>query len=174
MRIHKITYPDLENGLGFRVTIWISGCIHQCKGCHNPETWDKMSGREFTDEDKEKVFQILGEDYIQGVTFSGGDPMSYYYEDVIALAAELKERFPEKDIWLYTGYVRSDLKNDEKRCKIFDYIDVLVDGKYKESERNTSLAFRGSRNQNVYKVERIKAKGDDYTIGFRKMYGKDE
>lgn len=170
MKIHKITYPDVENGIGFRITIWVSGCTHQCKGCHNPETWDKESGREFTDEDKEKIFSILSKPYIKGVTFSGGDPLCFYVDEVCALAQELKEKFPSKDIWLFTGFKKSEILQNKKRRKIIDWVDVIVDGEYHEHERDLSLEFRGSRNQCVYEIERYGLKDGSCMANFRNMF----
>lgn len=149
MRYHKITSPDIENGLGCRVTLWVAGCTHHCEGCHNPETWDFNSGKPFDEAAKEELFSRLSLDYIKGITFSGGDPVDSY-DDVLALMKEIKEKFPDKDIWLYTGYdfnalIRSD------RVEMLSYVDYLVDGEYKESQRDIAIAFRGSRNQHIYK-----------------------
>jgi anaerobic ribonucleoside-triphosphate reductase activating protein len=89
MNIADITHPDVNNGLGCRITVWVSGCVHHCKGCHNPETWDFKYGREFTDDDKKKIFEILEKPYIKGITFSGGDPLCSY-TDVLSLVKEIK------------------------------------------------------------------------------------
>jgi anaerobic ribonucleoside-triphosphate reductase activating protein len=147
MRIHNISYPDVNNGLGFRVTLWVSGCIHHCKGCQNQETWDFNSGREFTDKDKEKIFDILSLPYIKGITFSGGDPLCSY-NDVLSLMKEIKNKFPKKDIWVYTGYTIEFIK--EHLDEILKYVDFLVDGKYIEEQRDVSLPFRGSKNQRIW------------------------
>ena len=148
MKIQSITHPDVNNGLGFRVTIWVSGCVHHCKGCHNPETWDFNSGRDFTDDDKEKIFSLLEKPYIKGVTFSGGDPLCSY-KDVLSLARELKEKYPNKDIWIFTGFEFKFV--EEHFGEILNYVDYMVDGKFVEEERDISLAFRGSKNQNIWK-----------------------
>ena len=148
MKIQSITHPDVNNGLGFRVTIWVSGCVHHCKGCHNPETWDFNSGRDFTDDDKEKIFSLLEKPYIKGVTFSGGDPLCSY-KDVLSLARELKEKYPNKDIWIFTGFEFKFV--EEHFGDILNYVDYMVDGKFVEEERDISLAFRGSKNQNIWK-----------------------
>ena len=147
MRILDITYPDVNNGTGFRVTLWVAGCSHHCKGCHNPETWDFNAGHEFCEEDKENLFNILSKDYIEGLTLSGGDPICSY-KDVLKLVIEVKEKFKKKDIWLFTGFTKEEL--EEKYKEILEYIDVLVDGKYIDKERDLSLAFRGSRNQRIW------------------------
>ena len=147
MRIHNITYPDVNNGLGCRVTLWISGCIHHCKGCHNPETWDFNSGREFTDKEKNKLFEMLSKPYIKGLTLSGGDPLCSY-DDILELVKEVKEKYPEKDIWIYSGFTLEHIRDKFK--DILPYIDVIVDGKYIEELRDISLPFRGSTNQNIW------------------------
>jgi anaerobic ribonucleoside-triphosphate reductase activating protein len=151
MRIHNITYPDVENGVGFRVTIWVSGCVHHCKGCHNQETWDFNSGREFTEEDKKKVFEELEKPFMKGVTFSGGDPLCSY-KDVLAFSKELKEKYPEKDIWIYTGFTFEHVK--EHLSEILQYADWIVDGKFEIEKKDLSLPFRGSSNQRVWKKEK--------------------
>lgn len=147
MRISGITYPDVNNGTGCRVTLWVSGCIHHCKGCHNPETWDFNNGVEFDLNKKEELFNILSKSYIKGLTLSGGDPLCSY-DDVLELSREVKERFPEKDIWLFTGYTKEYI--DKHFSSILEFIDVLVDGPFIEGLRDLSLAFRGSSNQKIW------------------------
>lgn len=148
MRIHSISYPDINNGLGCRVTIWVAGCSHHCKGCQNRETWPFKSGRPFSSDDKEKLFDILSRDYIKGITFSGGDPLDSL-DDTASLMAEVKKRLPKKDIWLYTGYTLSEIENSDKR-KALEYTDVLVDGEFILAQRDITLEFRGSSNQVIY------------------------
>ena len=142
-----MTYPDINNGLGCRVTLWVSGCVHHCKGCHNKETWDFNSGREFSKEDKEKLFEILSKPYIKGLTLSGGDPLCSY-NDVLELVKEVKNNFPTKDVWLFTGFTFEYVK--DKFQDILEYLDVIVDGKFVEELRDVSLKFRGSSNQNIW------------------------
>ena len=151
MRIHGITYPDVNNGLGCRVTLWVSGCIHHCKGCHNTETWDFNSGREFSKEDKEKLFEVLSKPYIKGLTLSGGDPLCSY-NDVLELVKEVKSLFPTKDIWLFTGFNFNYV--NENFNDILEYLDVIVDGKFVEELKDTSLKFRGSSNQRIIDVKK--------------------
>ena len=147
MRIAMITYPDVENGIGCRVTLWTQGCRHHCDGCHNPETWPLEGGREFTDEDKVKLFDILAKDYIRGITFSGGDPLVWYSE-IVPLMAEIKENFPSKDIWLWTGYVMSQVA--EEYPDILQYADVIIDGPFMIGQKDVSLRWRGSKNQVIW------------------------
>lgn len=150
MKISGISHPDVNNGLGFRITVWVSGCIHHCKGCHNPETWDFNNGRDFTEEDKKKVFELLDKPYIKGVTFSGGDPLCSY-KDVLGFAREIKEKYPDKDIWVFTGFSFEHVR--EHMSEILTYVDYIVDGRFVEEERDVSLAFRGSKNQRIWKKE---------------------
>lgn len=150
MKYLKITYPDINNGIGFRVTFWMPGCTHHCPGCHNAWTADYNLGKEFGEEDKTKLFEHLSKDYISGITFSGGDPLDQseeVLEDLLKLILEIRTKFPEKTIWLYTGYNYEDLKDTQK--EITKHLDMLVDGPYIQSQRDTSLAFRGSNNQRL-------------------------
>lgn len=147
MRFHNITYPDVNNGEGCRVTLWVAGCTHHCKGCHNPQTWSFKSGREFTEDIKNKLYNVLRLPYIKGITFSGGDPLDSF-EDVFELIKDIKNSFNDKDIWLFSGYTLEDIQNSEKNI-ILEYIDVLVDGEFKEELKDLSLKFRGSSNQRI-------------------------
>lgn len=152
MKYSEITYPDVNNGEGCRVTLFVSGCSHRCKGCHNPETWNFDFGKDFNDDVKNRLFEIVSKPYIKGLTLSGGDPLDSY-DDVLNLVKEFRKHFGElKDIWLYTGYMLDDLLDLNKE-EILDYIDVLVDGKYDESQRDVSLPFRGSKNQRIIKIK---------------------
>ncbi len=147
MRIHSITYPDINNGLGCRVTLWVSGCVHHCKGCHNKETWDFNSGREFTEDDENKIFEILEKPYIKGLTLSGGDPLCSY-DDILHLSKKIKKKFENKDIWLYSGFTFDEIKQNYN--EILEYVDVIVDGRFVENLKDVSLKFRGSSNQNIW------------------------
>ena len=149
MNYHNITWCDMSNGRGTRVVLWLSGCQHKCKGCHNPQTWDPNSGIYFDDDAKKELFEYLSMPEHDGITFSGGDPLSIFTrEDVTDLMKEIKEKFPEKDIWCYTGYLYEDVKNLEA----MKYIDILVDGKYEEEHSNPSPKWRGSYNQRIIRV----------------------
>lgn len=148
MRFWSISYPDLNNGLGCRVTLWVAGCSHHCKGCHNRQTWDFESGRLFTKSDKDKLFEVLNKSYIKGITLSGGDPMDSFHE-ILDLVREIKEKFPSKDIWLYSGYTLKEIENSF-RNEIIPFIDYLVDGKFEIDKRDISLKFRGSSNQIIW------------------------
>ena len=147
MNYSGIVNCSIVDGLGFRTTLFISGCKHCCEGCQNPHTWDFNAGRPYTEEVEEILFDRISEDYIKGLTLSGGDPL-YSADDVYELLVRFRERFGDtKSVWLYTGFKYEYCK--EHFSKILDLCDVLVDGTYKCGERDTTLAFRGSRNQRV-------------------------
>ena len=149
MNISGISYPDVNNGLGCRVTLWVSGCSHHCKGCQNKETWDKKSGRVFSKEDKDKLFDILSKPYIKGLTLSGGDPLDSF-DEVLQVVKEIRDTFGStKDIWLYTGYTLDQINNSEKK-EILPYINYLVDGLFELDKRDITLKFRGSTNQIIW------------------------
>lgn len=152
MNYQTITYPDVNNGLGCRVTLWVSGCHWHCKGCHNPETWDPQSGRKFTFVALSQITCILSKPYMRGLTISGGEPLDSL-DTINVILEEIKRDFPDKDIWLYTGYVWEDL-DDSKYDKVKQYVDVIVDGLFQLDKRDTSLAFRGSTNQRIIDVKK--------------------
>ena len=110
MRYHNITKDDMLNGEGLRVVLWVSGCEHACKGCHNPITWNIEDGLIFDESAKQEIFDELAKSYVSGITFSGGDPLHVKNrKDVNDLMVEIKEKFPTKTIWLYTGYEWEDI-----------------------------------------------------------------
>ena len=152
MRFHDITTCDVNNGEGFRVTLWVAGCTHHCQGCQNPETWDFKGGQPFGKEAHDYLFSELSKPYIQGVTFSGGDPLCSAGE-VTALAKEIKEKLPAKDISLYTGFTIAPIAANDMLKHILPYVDVIVDGEYVKALRDVTLAFRGSRNQRIISIK---------------------
>lgn len=157
MRYHNITKDDMLNGDGLRVVLWVSGCSHCCKECQNPVTWDPNGGLLFDREAKEELFRELAKDYISGVTFSGGDPLYYSNRsDVLRLAREIKEKFPQKTIWLYTGFVWEAVQ----ALPLMEYVDVLVDGEFLAVQKDTQLHWRGSANQRVIDVAASRAAGE--------------
>lgn len=156
MNYHNITYPDQNNGPGLRVVIWVSGCSHHCLECQNPQTWDKNSGIIFDNSAKEEIIEQLKNNYISGITWSGGDPMHKdNVETVLKFTEKIHDLFPEKNIWLYTGYTFEEIMNDTnlKRKQLLDLCDVLVDGEYKKELRDISLHWCGSSNQRVIDVK---------------------
>ena len=129
MFYHKIKYDDQLNGEGLRVVLFVSGCNHHCDGCHNPETWNCNSGIPFDKKAEEIIFNYLEKDYIDGITFSGGDPLHpNNCIEVFLLMDKIKKKFPDKTIWLYTGYTYEELKETRWIQYVYKYIDVLVDG----------------------------------------------
>ncbi len=150
MRYHNITKDDMLNGDGLRVVLWVSGCDHCCKECQNPITWDPDGGLLFDDAAKAEIFEQLDQDYISGLTLSGGDPLhSANRLDVRAFVQEVKEKYPNKTIWLYTG---SDWK-DIWHYPMMKNIDVVVDGEFKIDLKDTKLLWKGSSNQRVIDVQ---------------------
>ena len=164
MNYHKIEKTSITNGIGIRVVLWVSGCSLHCKGCHNPETWSLDSGKPFDDKAKKELFEALDKPYIQGVTFSGGHPLEYENVECICnLILEIKDKFPEKDIWLYTGLMFEDII-EPKRCKLehvhllrataIKNCDIVVDGAYVDCLSDITLKWKGSSNQRVIDVKR--------------------
>lgn len=150
MRYHNITKSDMLNGEGLRVVLWLSHCEHFCEGCHNPQTWSQDSGILFDQEAKEELFEELSKDYIKGITFSGGDPLSTLNRyEVMELIKEIKLKFPTKDIWVYTGYLKSEVDILDG----FENIDVLVDGKFIKELSIPSPQWCGSSNQIIWRLK---------------------
>lgn len=197
MNYHNITYPDMNNGDGLRVILWLSGCSHRCKGCQNPQTWDANSGILFDEKAKEELFRELDKDYISGLTLSGGDPLNGANLDgVLDIVTEFNKRYkqtqdivckesenhnilsgntyelrlscPNKTIWIYSGFTWENIWSDskiiiddytlkiyedyQKRQQIISKCDILVDGRYIDSQRNPSKKWAGSDNQRVIDV----------------------
>ena len=145
MRYHNITKDDMLNGDGLRVVLWVAGCSHCCKECQNPVTWDPAGGLLFDDAAKQEIFDQLDKSYISGITFSGGDPLHAANRlDVRNLMAEIKEKYPDKTIWLYTG----DSWENILHYAIMQYVDVLVD------KKDVKLLWKGSSNQRVIDVQK--------------------
>ena len=158
MRYHNITKDDMLNGDGLRVVLWVAGCSHCCKDCHNPVTWDPNGGLYFDESAKAELFEELKKDYVSGITFSGGDPLHIAnVNDVTELSKEIRETFPEKTIWLYTGSTWEEVR----RMEIVRYLDVLVDGEFVFAKKAPLLCWKGSSNQRVIDVQRTLAAETD-------------
>ncbi len=156
MKYHNITKDDMLNGDGLRVVLWVSGCEHRCAGCHNQVTWDVECGLEFDEAAKKELFFELDHSYISGVTFSGGDPLHMNNRNAIGnLATEIKNKYPQKTIWLYTGYLWEDICD----LDFIKYIDVLVDGRFVRNMMDAKLHWKGSTNQRVIDVKKTIEKG---------------
>lgn len=150
MRFHNITKDDMLNGDGLRVVLWVAGCSHHCKECQNPITWDPNGGVPFEESNLQEIFHELDQDYVDGITFSGGDPLHEDNRDEIeALCKQIREKYPSKTIWLYTGYTWEEIHN----WSIIKYIDVLVDGRFELSQKDLTLQWKGSSNQRVIDVQ---------------------
>ena len=144
IKVANILHETTTDGVGFRTSIYCQGCKHHCKNCHNPQTWDFNSGKEYS---IEELFNIIVSDELCDVTFTGGDPL-FQVEGFIELAKLIKLK-TSKTIWCYSGYTYEQIKESSKMNIILPYIDVLVDGRYIDEKRNMDLKFRGSENQRI-------------------------
>ena len=174
MNYLQITHEDVCNGDGLRVVLWLSACSHHCYNCQNPQTWNPDSGIPFDKSAKQEIFDELSKDYISGLTLTGGDPLyENNLDEVLKLVKEIRISFPEKTIWLYTGFewnqimnmqvmqpifsckdLESKIQNILKRQEIIKMCDVLVDGEYIDEQKDLTLKFRGSKNQRVIDVKK--------------------
>lgn len=159
--INRVTKNDTANGPGIRVTVWFQGCPHHCKGCHNPETWNPDKGKPLTTELVNKILDEIDKPWIAGLTMSGGDPLApYNLKDAVALAVAFRERFGStKTIWLWTGYSYYECFTSESRIEIFKYLDVFIDGRFKEDLKDPRLKYAGSKNQRVIDAQQSIKKG---------------
>lgn len=160
MNYATIKKYDVANGPGVRVSLFVSGCTHHCPGCFNRETWDFNYGSPFDSDVMNEVIKALEPSYIRGFTLLGGEPFEYSNQQgVLPLLREIKNRFPHKDIWCFTGYdfekdILGNMVNKwPETNEMLSYIDVLVDGEFVESLKNLSLRFRGSSNQRLIQVQ---------------------
>mgnify|MGYP005777461467 FL=1 len=150
MRYNVIRKMDISNGPGVRVSIFMQGCQFHCKNCFNPETWDFEGGQEFSEETIHKVLDLCQKNEIKGLSILGGEPMHpANIEGTTKLAKAFKEKYPDKTIWAWSGFKFEDLKDKE----VFHYIDVLVDGQYKDELHDPTLKWRGSSNQRVIDIK---------------------
>ena len=178
---HNITHDDMNNGDGLRVVLWLSGCSHHCYNCQNPQTWNPNSGIPFDESAKQEIFNELSKDYISGITFSGGDPLHQQnLDEILSLIQEICISFPEKTIWLYSGFtweeltqynnyhgiipLSSYLRKDvyelyHKRLEIIKQCDILIDGEYIDEQRDITLKWRGSSNQRCIDTKKSLAQG---------------
>ncbi len=150
---------DIANGIGVRVTLFVSGCTHHCKGCFQPETWDFNYGDEFTADTETELLEAMAPNFIGGLTLLGGEPFEPENQRILVeFLKKVRKTYPQKSIWAYSGYLFDEelLKPSRARCEVTDeilsLIDVLVDGEFHENEKNISLQFRGSENQRIIDV----------------------
>ena len=154
MNFHNITHDDMNNGDGLRVVLWVAGCNHHCKNCQNPITWDFTDGVEFDKAAFHEICVELSKPYISGLTLSGGDPLHPVNRyQILWLVKKVKQFFPHKTIWLYTGYTWEEVTAENFYGReILDYIDVLVDGRFEEALKDVGYHWAGSTNQRVINV----------------------
>ena len=156
----KIICPDIANGTGCRLSLFVSGCRNRCKGCFNREAWNFSYGTRFTEDTMQEILEKLIPEYISGITILGGEPLDYINQPhVLKVLKRVRKNLPEKDIWIYTGFTWEDLTDEKKYGKseeirfILKMTDVLVDGPFILEEKDISLPFRGSRNQRIINVQ---------------------
>lgn len=166
MNYGEIKNCDIANGEGVRVSLFVSGCTHHCKNCFNAETWDFNFGKTFTKEVEDKIIEELAPDYIDGFSLLGGEPFEPQNQKVLLpFLRRIKDKYPQKSIWCYTGYLfDKELKSESRaRCEYTDemlsLIDVLVDGEFVQELYDISLQFKGSTNQRIIDVQKSIAKG---------------
>ena len=161
MHVGEVMTADVANGEGMRVSVFVSGCRNHCKGCFQPQTWDFNYGREYTPEIEQFIIDELSKSYYDGITILGGDPMEpENQEPVVRLLRRIKKELPDKNVWVYTGYVYDrDLVPGGKRFvdgvtrELLESIDILIDGRFVEELKNLMLNFRGSGNQRIIKMK---------------------
>lgn len=163
----EIKNCDIANGIGVRVTLFVSGCTNRCEGCFQPETWDFHYGQPFTEETEETVLALLAPDYIDGLTLLGGEPFEPENQHVLLpFLRKVRAAYPEKSIWAFTGFVLEDLERDGSYChgeetlEMLSLLDVLIDGRFELSRRNITLRFRGSENQRLIDLRHYRATGE--------------
>lgn len=159
----KIYRADIANGEHFRVSLFISGCARNCKGCFNKEAQDPAFGKPFDDKAKQKIFKELEHEWCKGISFLGGEPLSKLSDNrkqIIAFSKEVKEKFPNKTIFLWTGYLFEEILKDKNIKGILDYVDVLIDGPFIEEKKDQTLKWRGSSNQHIIDVARWRQTGE--------------
>jgi anaerobic ribonucleoside-triphosphate reductase activating protein len=161
MNYADIKKIDVANGEGVRVSVFVSGCNHHCKGCFNQCAWDFNYGKEFSEKEEQQIIDYMNHDYISGLSLLGGEPLEpRNQEGLLPLVKKVKEKFPNKNIWCYTGFdfekdvVGKMAKDNETTRELLKYIDVIVDGKFEEDKRDLKLQFRGSSNQKIVDVKK--------------------
>lgn len=167
MNYSKIKWRDIADGPGIRVSLFVSGCRHHCKGCFNPETWSFQAGEPYTPQVQESILEGLGKSYIRGLTLLGGEPFEPENQpEVLALCKAVRQKFPGKTIWCYSGYMLETdmlagrLGPKNITMELLSQLDVLVDGEFHEAEKNPDLRFRGSGNQRLIDVKKALEAGE--------------
>lgn len=167
MHYSTIKDCDIANGIGVRITLFVSGCTNHCKNCFQPQTWDFDFGEPFTEETEEKLLEMLKPDYINGLTLLGGEPMEPQNQRaLVPFLKRVREAYPNKNVWCFTGFTYEILKTDgsHPRCEVTDemlsLIDVLVDGRYVDELKDLTLQFRGSSNQRLIDMVKTRENGE--------------
>lgn len=167
MNYADIKQFDVANGIGVRVSLFVSGCTHHCKECFNKEAWDFQYGKPFTEREIDKIIEYLKPDYVSGLSLLGGEPMEpSNQEGLLPLMRRVHEEYPDKNVWCYSGYLfdkdivgRMCKKSDVTR-ELLSYIDILVDGEFIVKQKNLKVNFRGSDNQRIIDVKKSLAAGE--------------
>lgn len=157
MNYSGIKYSDMINGKGVRVSLFVSGCSHRCKGCFNRDTWNPTYGKPFTENEENAIFEYFSKyDVIaRGLSLLGGDPTYYKnIEELIKFLRKFKEKFPKKDIWIWSGFTWEQLIEDKNRFELISLCDVLIDGRFIIEEKDLNLKWRGSKNQRVIDIQK--------------------
>ena len=166
MHYGEIKERDIANGIGVRVSLFVSGCTNRCEGCFNKQTWDFNFGEPYTKKTQDKIIELLKPDFVTGLTLLGGEPFEpKNQQELLKLTNRVKNELPQKNIWCYTGFTLERLLNEEDYChspftlELLDNIDVLVDGKFEEDKKNIRLKFRGSENQRLIDMNKTRSMG---------------
>ena len=164
MNFADIKRVDVANGPGVRVSLFVSGCTHHCEGCFNPETWNFDYGERFGQEQIDQILDLMDHSYIRGLSLLGGEPFEpQNQEGLLELVRQMKVRFPDKDLWCYSGYLYEKLAANQvgqHSRELLEQLDVLVDGRFVLAQKDLSLRFRGSRNQRIIRVQESLAQGE--------------
>lgn len=167
MHYGAIKNCDIANGIGVRVTLFVSGCTNYCEGCFNPDTWDFNYGELYTSETEAEILKLMEPDYIRGFTVLGGEPMEPENQrEIVPLLKAIREKFPKKDIWLFTGFVLDEeimVKGNHANCEVTEellsLVDVLVDGRFVLCKKDLRLRYRGSSNQRIIDMRKTRVNG---------------
>lgn len=163
----EILNCDIANGIGVRVTLFVSGCTNHCEGCFQPQTWDFCYGKPFTEETERELIELLKPDHIAGLTVLGGEPFEPENQRcLLPFIQRVRKLYPEKDIWMFSGFTFEELKKEGSHCRcectdeILSNIDILVDGRFVLEKKNISLQFRGSENQRILDMKKTLSTGN--------------
>lgn len=161
MNYSVIKYNNISNGESIRTSLFVTGCSHGCRGCFNQSIANKNTGKPFTDDIKRDILSSLKPNYVAGLSLLGGEPMmAYNIPELITLCKEVKESYPSKTIWVYSGYTYEQILADKQRLELLKFCDVLVDGKYEQDLYSPTLRFKGSSNQRIIDIKQSLLNGE--------------